>query len=279
MFKYLVLTLLLIFAGMAGIYFIVGVPRISPTYFSQVNSTYLYNNPDVSIKNIHIFAFYFVPQNRSGNISDEWNETISAGLANLREFHSLQFRNLSEISYEVFPEPVVGLGDNVFYDTENTNYGNPHAMINISEELERRVFREDGDLYREGFAKFKDDSYPILFIMYEGVGAVGGVINDSSKETASEIAAELNLPESVVYIVGVSSVNGFFLVNREIVEGKYGANGRAILAHEFYHTIGLEDKYSLETGIVQSPDLMGLGRFRPLENAYLSRESLAAFGL
>lgn len=279
MFKYLVLTLLLIFAGLAGIYFFVGTPKIIPTYYPNAASVHLYNNPDISIKNIHIYAFYFIPQNKSETPPDNWKETITAGLVNLRDFHNLQLQKLSGISYEVFPEPVIGVKDNSFYDTDKTDRGNPQALISVAEELEGRVFERDGDLYREDFAKNKNDSYPVMFIMYEGVGAAGGIINDSQKETASEIAAELNISESIIYLVDVSSADGFFLVNREIVEGLHGLNGHAILAHEFYHTIGLEDKYSEIDSVAESADLMGLGRLKPLENGYLSRESLAALGL
>lgn len=279
MFKYLVLTLLLIFAGLAGIYFFVGTPKIFPTDFPAVASVHLNNNPDVPVKNIQIYAFYFTSQNKSTVVLDNWKETLNSGLANLREFHSQQFQRLSEITYEIFPEPVIGEKNNLFYDTENTDRGNPFALINASEEIERRIFRMGGDLYRKDFAGPREDSYPVMFIMYEGVGSAGGIINESGQETISEIAAELKLPESLIYIVDVESADGFFLVNREIVEGRHGANGYAVLAHEFYHTLGIEDKYSEADGIAESPDLMGLGRLKPLESTYLSRESLAVFGL
>lgn len=279
MFKYLVATLLAIFVGLAGIYFFIGTPKVFLTDFPVAASAHLSANSDLSIKNIQIYAFYFVPRNKSDAVSDHWKESLNSGLAKLREFHSLQFQKLSEITYEVFPESVIGEKNNLFYDTDNTDRGNPFALINASKEIERRVFRADGDLYRENFANSGSGLYPVMFIMYEGVGAAGGVISESAKETPGEIAADLNLPESIIYIVDVSSADGFFLVNREIIEGRHGVNGHTILAHEFYHTLGIEDKYSETDGVAESPDLMGLGRLKPLENGYLSRESLAAFGL
>lgn len=279
MLKYLVVTLSAIFAGLAGIYFFVGTPKVIPTNFPASVSIHLNNNPDVLIKNIQIYAFYFVPRNKSIAIPDNWAESLNSGLVNLREFHSLQFQNLSEVGYKIFPEPVTGEKNNLFYDTEKTDHGNPRALISVSEELERRVFRASGDLYQGDFAGLGDGAYPVMFIMYEGVGAAGGIISESAKKTPAEIASDLNLPESVIYIVDIKSADGFFLVNREIVEGRHGVNGHAILAHEFYHTFGLEDKYSETDGIAESSDLMGLGRLKPIENAYLSREVLKSLGL
>ena len=262
---------------MIGIYFFVGVPQITPTEYPKLTTPHLYNNPDVSIENIHISAIYFVPKNK--NPADNWKNTMEAGLIKLREFHELQFQRRSKISYEIFPEPVIGEKDSLFYDTTSTDRGNPQALINASNEIERRVFANAGDLFNVNFGRDIDDVYPVLFIMYEGVGASGGIINESEEETAAGIAERLNLSESVIFVVDVKSSDGFFLVNREIVDGTHGPNGQSVLAHEFYHTLGLPDEYSLENGVAESPDIMGLGRFKPVENTYLSRELLAGLGL
>lgn len=279
MFKYLAATLTLIFLGLSGIYFLVGVPRIEKTNFPRATLAHLYNNPDVSIANIHIFAFYFVPKNKSADISQDWGSTIASGLDNLKRFHELQLQKRSQISYKIFPEPVIGEHDSIFYNTENTDRGNPFALINISKELQKRVFNESGDLYLEEFKKSSPDDYPVIFVMYEGVGSTGGIINESEKETATDIAREFNLPESVIFIVDVEAAHGFFLVNKEIITGRHGPNGQSIMAHEFYHTIGLPDKYSLKDGVANSADIMGLGRFKLIENTYLSKELLAGLGL
>ncbi|MEK7090151.1 MAG: hypothetical protein AAB930_01035 [Patescibacteria group bacterium] len=279
MFKYLIATLCLIFAGLGGIYYFVGVPRIESTNFPALSAIHLYNNPDVLVDNIHISAFYFVSENKIGQVSGNWHNTMEVGLPKLAAFHELQFQKRSKISYAIYPEPVIGEKDNLLYDTENTGRGNPRALIAISEELERRVFKPDGDLYRKDFAEIGGQGYPVIFIMYEGVGATGGIIHESARETASEIAADLGLAESVIFVVDVSSADGFFILNRETLEGKHGPNGETIVAHEFYHTLGVEDKYSLDTGRAESADLMGLGRFKPLENTFLSKDTLNALGL
>ena len=278
MFKYLLLILGLIFASLGGIYFFVGVPRINPTIFQQPAIPHLYNNPDIKIENIQIFAFYFVPKNKT--VKENWRNTMESGLNRLQEFHKLQFLQRSKISYNIFPEPVIGEREILFYDTETTNRGNPQALINSSNEIERRVFRSDGNLFYVDFPRSTDKSYPVLFIMYEGVGASGGIINESGENlTSAEIAKKLNLPESIIYIVDVKSTDGFFLVNREILEGKHGQNGQSILAHEFYHTLGLSDEYSLEDASARSADIMGLGRFKPIENTYISKKLMASLGL
>ena len=279
MFKYLVLALVAIFAGLGGIYFFAGIPRIEKTEFPPASSVYLFKNQDIPLNDIEIYAFYFVPTNEQEIIANSWSDTLEEALLDLKNFHDLQFRKLSEISYKIFPKPILGLNDNAFYDTARTDRGNPFALINISEELQDRVFNESGDLYIKEFAAKSKDVYPVILIMYEGVGAAGGIINESKNESAEEIASELSLPESVIFIVNISFADGFLLVNREIIDGRHGINGSSIMAHEFYHTLGLEDLYSSETGAAQSPDLMGLGRLQPLRRTYLSKEILSNMGL
>ena len=111
------------------------------------------------------------------------------------------------------------------------------------------------------------------------MGASGGIVYDSDLTTREEIAHSLDLPEEVIFIVDIESVDGFFLLNREFLAGIHGSFGGSILAHEFYHTIGIPDSYIPPKAVPTSQDIMGLGRFKPLNKTYLSHESLKELGL
>jgi len=279
MFRYLVIVFVFILAALALMYFWIGVPKVYRSASPALNQPHIYNNPGQSVKDIRIAAFYFVPENKAELQIDNWKQILEASLQELREFHSLQFQGLSSLSYEIYPEPVIGLGDNLSYDTEVTQRGNPRALINIAEELEVRIFRPEGDLFSPDFAKRSESTYPVLFIMYEGVGASGGVIYESELESVSDIARELGLQESVIFKVNVESADGFLLVNRDFLTGLQGSAGTSVFAHEFYHTIGIPDGYDEETAVAYAPDIMGLGRTKPLDKTYLSNETLSHLGL
>jgi len=259
-------------------YFWIGVPKVYRSVSPGLTAPHVYNNPEQSIEKIQIAAFYFVPGNKVDSQADNWREVLEAGLEKLREFHSLQFQGLSSLSYEIYPEPVIGLLNNLFYDTDITERGNPHALINIAEELEARIFRSTGDLFLADFAQRTESAYPALFVMYEGVGASGGVIHESELESVPEIARELGLPESVIFEVDIKSVDGFFLVNREFLAGSHGPAGASVFVHEFYHTIGIPDGYDEETAVSYTADIMGIGRTKPLDKTYVSKEILKNLG-
>ncbi len=243
---------------------------------------HLYATPERSIEEIEIRAFYFVPRDKEDAVVEEWRELMAGALDSLVAFHALQTQHRSRISYTLFPSAVIGEREHLFYDTDSTERGNPHALISVGEELERRVSRPKGDLYDSRFAVQSGDhtaKHVVFFIMYEGVGSAGGMIHESERESAQEIAGELGLSEDVVFVVNIESVDGFFLVNREIVGGVHGLHGASIVAHEFYHTLGVPDAYLAYNETPTSDDLMGLGRFREIERTYLGAEVLEGLGL
>ena len=271
MLKYLLSVLVLIVLALAWMYYGIGVPSIYREEGVLAASTpHFFNAPEQSVEKIQIRAFYVVPRDRVGRIASGWQETLESTLSKLAAFHALQFQNISTISYAIHPDPVMGLEESIFYDTEDTSGGNPHALIAAAEELEQRGLIPP---------RAPDDTYPVLFIMYEGVGAIGGIINESAEETAGGIAAELGIPEDMIFLLDVKSVDGFFLVNREIVDGTHGVNGKSIVAHEFYHTLGVPDGYLSPEETPTTSDIMGTGRFKPIEETYLHDEVLQGMGL
>ena len=251
-----------------------------PTTVRSESKIHAFHNPDSNLEKIRIRAFYVVPQNKTADAVSNWKEFLETSLAKAAEFHKIQFREKSALNYDIYPEPVILEKNNIFYDTKTTKYGNPKALIGIANELEKRVFRKDGDLYNENFSQRSASEYPVLGIIYEGVGAAGGVIYESELESTVEIAKKLGLPESVIYKVDVESADGFFILSRTfLTDAEYRFNGVTNFYHEFAHTFGLPDGYDLETGVSSTFDIMGEGRKKPIEIMYLDRKFTRALGL
>lgn len=280
MAKYLFLAFGAIAAILAAFSFLAGAPRLYEYASIIPPAPHLFNNPKRGTEHIRIAAFYFIPKNKERLAFAGWQSLLEENLGKLKSFHSLQFQGHSSLSFTVYPEPIIGLRDQLFYDTGDTARGNPKALLSIAGELEARVFDSGGDLHRSDFRWQTSGAYPVMFILYEGVGASGGIIGESGRKTRSEIARELGVPESVVFLVNIRSSDGFFLLSRAFLsEPEYRPFGASLLAHEFYHTLGVPDGYDVENEIPKTADIMGLGRFRPIEKTYLQRETLRALGL
>ena len=93
----------------------------------------------------------------------------------------------------------------------------------------------------------KTGSYDVTYIVYEGVGAAG------AKKAA--------------------------LLSRIFMsDDAYASIRSTLFSHEFYHTLGLFDRYD-DNNISASEDIMGLGRFKPLSTNYLEPQTIRAFSL
>lgn len=280
MIRYIIGVLVLIFGSLAAMYFLIGVPQIYSEEFKELPIPHSFGDANRSIPEISIAAFYFVPQNKTADVVENWKEILESSLQKLKMFHNTQFLGRSRITYAIYPEPVIGLKEGIKYDSESTQNGNPQALRNVSEELQVRVFDAGGDLSLSDFKPFREGAYPVLAIVYEGVGAVGGVIYESEFEIASDIATRLRLPEASIFIVDVEAADGFFLINRRFFDGpEYIHLGPTLFAHEFYHTIGIPDAYKIPSEIPTSADIMGLGRFKQLEETYIDKKTLGKMGL
>ena len=118
------------------------------------------------------------------------------------------------------------------------------------------------ELRDKGFALGNDapDEYRVFLVLYEG----------DEKATGSE--------------------KDFVLISRVLLtDESYQPFHATFLAHEFYHTLGIPDRYEeavkefsdgqqTQVGILSSGDLMGRVRV-PLEQTYLARETLQNLGL
>ena len=238
MAKYLIGVLVLVFAATAAMYFFVGVSQIYKEVGPNQGLPHYFKDPSQSIAKINLTAFYFVPKNKQDRAIANWQEVLEANLKKVQEFHNFQLQERSDFSYQIYPEIVIGEHENIFYDTDVTQHGNPEALRGIAEELKKRML----------FGKDSGNEYRVALIMYEGVGASGGG--------------------------NIALVSRVFLT-----DSRYGAVSSSILAHEFYHTLGLPDAYILETSAPTSEDIMGLGRERPIERAFIGRKTLNELGI
>jgi len=243
-------------------------------------SAHFYNDPKTSIAEIGLKVFYAVPKNHEKDFDRGWRGTIDAALLKASRFHALQLRGFSKLNYEIFPRPFFLENEDIFYNSTSTDRGNPRGLIAIAEEVDRRVFRKSGDLYNQEFAKFKDGEYPVMGLIYEGVGASGGVIYETDKElTQEEIAKRLGVPESIVFIVDVESSRGFFLLNHEFLREKMlSVLGPTYLYHELAHSFGLPDREE-GGGAAQGNDIMGYGRRESIEVMYIGKDLLKGLGI
>lgn len=234
---------------------------------------HLYGFPEVDISKTRIKAVYAVPKNKTDFVYADWKSVLEEALGKSKKFHGIQFRGKSALNYDVYPDPVFLLNEAPFYDSNETNFGNPRALINIGEEIEKRIFQEDGDLYSGEFSEFKTGEYSVLTILYEGVGAAGGIIQESEFETPEEIAASIGLDMRHIFVVDIKSVDGFSLLSRSfLTEQETKFYGESLFYHEFAHVLGFPDQYDRY-------DIMGAGRLKPIEQAYLDRHLLQGVGV
>ncbi len=220
--------------------------------FSEQKIHY-YKDENVDLTKIRIKAVYFVPKNKVSDTKSDWQNLLKNVLSRMAEFHKLQFKDLSQISFDIYPKMVLGLENNLVYDTKSTKFGNPRALLAVSGEIEKRIFNPKGDLYNKDFAKLEKNEFESLFIMYEGVAASG-------------VGKEGGLPTAFV-------ARGF------LTDKGYKVFGDSTFYHEFAHTIGILDLFDAKTNKPFSEDIMGSGRFRPLEINYIDARTKAEMGL
>lgn len=250
------------------------------TFIPAVRMVHRYNDPGVPLSDIVVRVIYAVPANKATSSDPNWKSYAGEALQKASRFHAAQFHGLSRLSYDVYPEPFILEHDNMSYDTEVTNRGNPKGLVSISEEIERRLLKRGGNLYREPFSANSQGKYYVIGIIYEGVGESGGVIYESDERTSQEIAKKLGIPEYIVYKVDIDSSSGFFLINKAVFAlPDYKDHADSLLYHEIAHTLGFPDFYDASSNTPSSDDIMGAGRNEPLDMNYIDRSILANMGV
>jgi len=198
---------------------------------------HFYQKPAIDISKINLKIFYVVPNNLQ--VATEWKDNINSVMPNEIKFHAVQFHNTSQLLPEIYPEPVVLEHEDTFYDTNNTNNGNPEGLRNIVPELERRFPK---------FLEHTNDTYLAIAIIYEGVGASG-------------------------------APNAMILSRTFLSKDEYRLSGGSLFYHELAHTFGVPDFFDLVSNQPNSDDVMGAGRYKPLETNYFGPDLQVDLGL
>ena len=258
-------------------YFWFVAPKVEPLPGVQVLHPHFFGNPAVQLDKIRLKAVYVVPQGKTA--WPDWKNIFEKALQDDAKFHALQFRNASQISFDIFSEPVFLENSAVYYDSNDTNGGNPRGLIAIAQELETRLLSPDGDLYSSEFVGKNPNEYTVLGILYEGVGAVGGTVYESGTSSSQKIIKSSKLPETIIANARIKDLNNLFLLNRKfLTDMPYNAYGSTLLYHEFAHTIGLPDAYD-EHNAILSGDIMGGSRTEPISTTYIGDATLRMLGV
>lgn len=137
--------------------------RRPPARWRPGASIHFYKEPAISLRQIRAQVVYAVPSDRAPDAAvNAWPAFVTTTLAEMVRFHTLQFRGLSALQYELVPEPFRLDNDHLWYDSSSTNRGNPHALEAVTRELERRRPLPSAP-----------GEFPVRLIIYEGVGASG----------------------------------------------------------------------------------------------------------
>jgi hypothetical protein len=255
----IIATLIVIFLALSYMY-VGGFGRIAPYAEEVAERKVPHHAKDRSqlIEHIDVVALYFVPKDRVGRTYLSWKEPLEKALGELTEFHRLQTAGKSSISFHVIPNPVIGERDAQIYDVPPVKHGNAEALFAVSSEIKKRVEHIDGDLY-DPLIKADSGDYRVYILMYEGEGASGAL--------------------------NTALLSSSFFKNKS-----YENINSTILAHEFYHTLGLEDQYELTSlvlaedavlprSIPHSSDIMGLGILSPISDTYISQSLISNIGI
>lgn len=203
---------------------------------------HMYGKPEVSIKDIQLDVFYTAPNDKKAHDYTEIKMKLESMLPQIVAFHKSQFGDKSSIHYRVFPREVILKDAGIVYDTDDTRYGNPQALKNVTLELEARVYDSKGDLFNRDFIT-PPHHFRVIAIIYEGLGAAG--------------------------------TEGSILLSRDfITRGEYKEIGSSLFYHEFGHAIGIPEGYDIYTNRPFTNDIMGSGRRAPLKSNYIDRSTL-----
>lgn len=172
---------------------------------------HFYGDSTKKLSKTSLQVFYFVPNNKKDKIFEDWFPSIEQAIREVSDFHRRQFSGFSVLSFEIYPQPVIGQKDNFFYDGifedgQKTNYGNPGALFKVVQEIKNRNLA----------AEQKPGEYRVLAIVYEGVGASG------------------------------SQEQSLLVARAYLTQEKLKDFGPSIFEHELMHAFGVPDFYEAE---------------------------------
>jgi hypothetical protein len=219
------------------------------------------NRPELPITRIYITALYFIPADRTSLQKSQWKEALDAALVQGMRFYRQQLPGLPEATINIHPEPVIGKDEHLVYDSLQTDGGNPHALLAIRQELQKRF---NGYFVKPGPGEMR-----LVAVLYEGVGASATLMGPADGSAFQGDAVMQTAEETPMFLVSSSY----------LLSPVYTDYGYTIFTHELGHMWGLSDHYDIATGHPESLDIMGAGRFRRLDVAFLDATAKASMGV
>lgn len=259
---------MLVGVGVLGVFVVKYQKPVSSNSSIQrvVHAIHYADRSEIPISAISIRAVYFVPNDAVAMSSPTWKTDIETSLQQVRNFYVKQLPDTPFV-YTIFPQVVIGEQERAYYDGREegfkTSGGNPIALQRVKEELDARMLSTGGDLYAPGFVSSEQETFTITVIIYEGVGASAQVLSSS------------------VSSLMIGDNPAILLARAFLSSPSYADYGVTLFAHELGHGLGLmhgHDNETQESTVVTSNDIMGLGRFRPLDRTYLSKENKQSLG-
>lgn len=227
---------------------------------SHPSSIHHFEDAKIDLTHIIISVFYFVPQDREENIFGDWQSTIKKVMDETVAFHANQFKSQSELTYRLYPKPVIGQETVTSYAQDDTPI-EPKSLGRIIKELDRRVFQPSGDLFDPGYSQSPNGSYIMKIIIYEA---------DPPKFAQVSQTGEIG---------GYSDQNTTLVARKILTDLPNQPYGPSIVYHEIGHMIGLPESYDYQSNQPSTNDIMGSGRSRPIQNNYLNPEVLKKMGV
>lgn len=238
------------FIGAALVFLImfVGLTDVAPLAVTLPPRPHLYANWAESIADIQVTAVYFAPRDITPVLDGTWQDLLEQELSRLQEFHTVQFRGFSRITYAVHPSPIVGREAHAAYDIDILHHNDQQVLRPIAEEVSVLL----------GLELNVGPPYNVLLVLYEGAGAGGSnhmsliSRNFFERPDTREVAGTF-LAHEFYHALGVP--DGYRIVPKVFPDGS-----------------------EVDTELLQTWDIMGRVRI-PLEETYLSPATLTAMGL
>lgn len=250
----LIITFTFLCVSLVALTLFAGVTKTKPKPVLKTISPYMFENEQVSIEKISLTVIYFIPKDATEKKYEGWKIATESHLKKLLDFHVLQFENTSKITYDLFPEIIIGEKTTSEYE-KLLDYDNPDAVTIVKDELIKRAIVSKEDILQN---KNNNGVRKVYLVVFEGNGGAG---NDN-----------------------------FCLISRSyLTDNDYQETGSTFLAHEFYHTLGLVDNYTIAmyaykdneqfpVSLVTKKDIMGQVNI-PLSRTYIDNSTLKKMGL
>lgn len=252
----LIITFTFLCVSLITLTLFIGVTKTNPKPILKTPKPHLFGNEQIPIEEISLTVFYFVPKDLVEKEQANWKEITEQHLKKILDFHALQFEGTSKITYDFFPEIIIGQKMANEYGNIS-EHENSDALTQIKDEITQRATSSKGNL-NTAFKNNPIGVRRVYLIVFEGDGGAG---NDD-----------------------------FCLISRSyLTDNDYLENGTTFLAHEFYHTLGLVDNYQTSTyvykdgeqipvSLITKKDIMGQVNV-PLSHTYIDTGTLKKMGL